>query len=238
VVGSSFGALQAVVGFGASGVVATGTGPVSVPVVIGSAEGGFEFGDFTAGTSAGEKGLVDLAVEDGQVYGVGFDDRGEGTPEQPWRIVSRFDGEEWGAIESPCGSCAGIGFRAVAASAAELLVGGSIMVDSSAPVTEHAWLASWSEGEWTTIEVPDADLVQQINDILVASDGTVYFAAGSYESPAYLLSADPGQAPVIEWTRPGIRLWALTETADGRILAAGLQPGPQQGVPIVVERDH
>jgi hypothetical protein len=134
---------------------------------------------------------------------------------------------------------------AIEAVAGGLYVGGSF-VSTQTPDepygngnrVETAWLAQYSfqESGWTQVILPDAESLQRVNAILQADDGVVYLACGGFDSPASIVRAVPGEAPTVEWTQDGVRIFDLVETPDGRILACGLEPGSVQGIPVILER--
>jgi hypothetical protein len=235
--GSGF--LQDVVPLGGRDILAAGTGSSGIPVVTGSAGTEFVFDTVSLG---GEAGLTALVEESGVIYGCGFNDAADGTAEDPYRIVMQYAGGQWERIPSPCVDCGSFDFRAIAATPSALYLGGSARVrpagDPSAPVQEQALLLIWSFSaeEWTQIVLPDAFGLQRVNAILTASEGAIYVACGSPDTPAYLIRAAPGRAPEIEKELAGIRLFSLAETGDGRILAAGLEPGEVEGIPVLLER--
>jgi hypothetical protein len=84
--------------------------------------------------------------------------------------------------------------------------------------------------------LPERFEMKQVNAILAASDGTVYLACGKPDTPAYVVRDAPGEERVIEEVFEDLRLFALAETADGRILAGGLEPGTPVGAPILLQR--
>jgi hypothetical protein len=235
------GFLQDVVAVGAEEIVGVGTGSSGFPTVKGSVGAALTF-ETVAVNGAGEAGLVSLVAEAGGVFGVGFDDGADGTPEQPFRIVMHYDGFEWTRLESPCGNCGSYDFRAIEATSNALFAGGSIMVrpdgEPTAPAEEQAWLAVWSfeESGWTTIVLPQPASLVRVNSILAASDGTVWLACGDPESSAWIVRAAPGAAAEIDLEAEGYRLFSLAESADGAIFASGLESGTSQGWPVILER--
>lgn len=237
--GDGTGLLQDVVALADGQIFGAGTGATGIPFVTGSADGGFEYSVLALG---GEGGLVALVEESGVVYGTGFNDAADGTAEDPYRIVMKYEGEAWEPLPSPCLGCGPFDFRAIDAAPDALYVGGSAMVrpagDPSAPVQAQARILAYdlSLETWDTILLPDAFALQRVNAILAASDGSIYVTCGSPDTPAYLLRAEPGEAPRIEAELPGVGLFSLAETPDGRILAAGLEPGEVEGTPILLER--
>jgi hypothetical protein len=236
------GYLQDVVPLGSRDVLAAGTGSTGIPFVTGSAGTAFVFDTEPFG---GEAGLTALVEESGAIYGCGFNDGGDGTGQDPWRIVMKYDLGEWSNVPSPCGACGSYDLRAIDATPDALYVGGSerSIRTGDEPYgngtsIETAWLVQWSfeESGWAQLLLPDAELLQRVNAILVASDGVTYLACGTPETPAYLVRVEPGAAPVVEQEFVGTRLFSLAETPDGRILAAGLEPGEVEGRPVLLER--
>jgi len=242
--GSGVGLLQDVVPLGSRDILAAGTGFSGFPFVTGSAGTAFVYDTWAAG---GEAGLVALEEESGAVYGIGFNDAADGTEQDPWRIVMRYDLGSWSRFDSPCGACGSYSLRAIEATPNALYVGGSytFLRTGDEPYgngssIEEAWLAQYSfeESGWVQLVLPDTELLQRVNAILVASDGVVFLACGSPDTPSYLVRLEPGETAVIEQTFEDLRLFDLAETSDGRILVSGLESGAEEGRPVVLERGN
>jgi hypothetical protein len=232
------GALQAVVALRAQDIVASGFGTSAVLVATGSIYDGLDFGLVTTPGDPGEKSLVDLTESLDVVYGLGFDDGADGSPEQPFRIVMQYREGAWSMMPSPCGDCAFREFRAIAASPSGLYVGGAITDFSPEAVDESvAWLMMWSfvAEEWTDVELPSAGDLDRVNDILVSSSGDVFLACG--DQAAAIVKMPVAGSGVVEWEDDGIVLLGLGESGDGTLLACGLIEGVENGTPVVLERE-
>jgi hypothetical protein len=240
--GDASGLLQEVVALSAGEIFGAGTGGTGIPFVTGSADAGFEHSVLALG---GEAGLTSLVEESGAVYGCGFNDAADGTQEDPYRMVMKYEGEAWQRLPSPCLGCGSFNFSAIDASPEVLYVGGSSTAIQTPDepygdgvAVETAWLSKYSfvEPGWTQLVLPDAELLQRVNAVLAASNGDLYLACGSPDTPAYLLRGEPGEEFEVEAELPGVRLFSLAETPDGRILAAGLEPGEVEGRPVLLQR--
>ncbi|RKZ15970.1 hypothetical protein DRQ53_07585 [bacterium] len=231
------GFLQDVVAVGGEDIAAAGTGETGVATTTGSIHSELKFETVQLPGVQNEASLVDLAVSSGGVYGCGFNDGGDGSPEEPRQIVMRYANDEWTLLDTPCGQdCFGVGLAAIAATPTEVYVGGSRFISEPGRAQESAWLAVYSieMQEWQEIVLPEADSLGRVSAILVASDGVVYLTGG--ESSAWIARKEAASEPVVEWSSHDVVLWSLAELDDGQIVAGGVEPGLAAGRPVLFGR--
>lgn len=206
-------------------------------VAVGTASGGLAASSFAAGiwspdragfTTAQEKGLVDVTVADGVFIACGWDD----AHLQP--VLRRRDPSGWTELPGPGGVTvpeSHIEYRSVwLEPGGALWLGGTIIDTTGGGERYAAWLARRpSNGDWFEIVLPDPGVLEMVNDILRATDGSVYLACGQITGRVLRFDgtrwSDEGPGT------PG-EVVALAEAANGTIYAAGFrnsvssQPGP------------
>jgi hypothetical protein len=174
-------------------------------------------------STTGERGLVDIAARDGVWVACGYDDGAEGTPDSPHAVLFRNGGAGWQRVAVPCGGCSNREFRAVAVSATGgLLLGGAITdYGAGAADASVAFLLVRSvAGDWTEIVLPGAGRLDRVNDILAASDGSIYLACGL--DGAHCVVRSPSGAPAAcELSLERARIEALGEGPGGVLYAVG-----------------
>jgi hypothetical protein len=185
-----------------------------------------------SGTNEGGFHAVDVLGD--VAVACGFDDGADTlqvvlrrTKTDGWKLVNR-DGLPF-ATELRC----------IAVDAAGAIFVGGVQSPGGPDTRAFASVRSAS-GEWTSLVLPDPVALGRVNDILLASDGSIYLACSSeYEdsSTAHLLRAS--EEGVREEIEPfGGELLQLAESADGSIYAAGsrrIDSGPNRE-PVLLRR--
>jgi hypothetical protein len=183
-------------------------------------------------TPPSEKGLVDIAFRDGMFYGCGYDDAGP-----PYAVVAENDGSGWTPIEAPGVDLDDRELSAIAVTGdGALLIGGSI-ADASSGTVEYAafLLIRGAAGEWIEGVLPEADRLDRVNDILVASDGTTFLGGGLEET---WIARQAGEGVELEGPRAPGRIASLCESPDGVVHAAGSYgPGGIFGRAVILRRE-
>lgn len=132
--------------------------------------GQWETETVTFPNTSNEKGIIDLTVgSDGSFYACGFDDGGEGTPEEPFRMIMQNAGNGWSffapILEAPNAS------QLAYDPEQGFFVAGEQFQRDGQPLAD-LWVRDL-EGDWTEIDLPGA-LGWSVRDLLVTPDGCVY----------------------------------------------------------------
>lgn len=211
------GALYAVATGGDDSVLAVGTAVGGLAAA--SSAPGVWSADHAGFTTPQEKGLVDLAYANGVYAACGWDDS-VGRP-----ILRLHDGNGWKDTPGPAVVFPpeySVEYRAVCIEPGGALWLGGALIDATGGGPRYsAWLMRrTSSMDWIGVVLPDAGPAESINDILSATDGSVYLACG--RTTARVLRWDG-----MRWSDegPGVLggMSALAEDATGRIYAAGFR---------------
>lgn len=210
------------VGTASGGLAATSTAPgVWVP-------------DNAGFTTLQEKGLVDVTHADSAFVACGWDDTFLGP------VLRIHDNTGWKALDGP-GTVnvpeISEEYRSVLLEpGGALWLGGASIDTSQFPADYSARLARRpASGDWFEVVLPNATNVEAINDILRASDGSLYLACG--ENTARVLRYD---GMIFHDEGPGTpgQVLALAEDGAGRIYAAGvLESGTSDPQPLLRVRN-
>ena len=161
-----------------------------VLVAVGTGRGGFAATRWVPGgwnpdragfTTPQEKGLVSVSCADGVCVACGWDD----ATLQP--ILRWFDGSTWSTIPGPGGSAIPEireEYRVVLLKpGGSLWLGGATIETTGGNDRFVARLAGRpAKGNWFEAVLPDAAGLEAVNDILWASDGTLYLACGEMKA--------------------------------------------------------
>lgn len=172
-------------------------------------------------TQANDKGLVDVAWHDGVFYACGFDDAADGSPQEPSNVVVQNDGTGWTRIESPVEDGAWEP-RAVAVTGDGVLLVGGAVTDFSAGSADPyvaALVARGTDGNWTTVSLPDPGTLDEVQDILVTSTGDLLLACGNYKIHFLEGNLSKGFTDEGPGTKGEIR--SLAEDSTGTIYGCG-----------------
>lgn len=211
--------------------VAVGSSAASPVRVDGSIDGEWTRSTVALPGNPNDRSLVAVTEGADGLYACGFNDGGEGTPENPFRLVMRDTGSGFELMPGPCTDCTSHEYEAMAStSSGGVLLGGAITnfrIDAADDY--RAFLALWSptSEDWVEIVLPDAGALDKVNAILVASDGSVYLACGM-EGSATVVRQPPDGPAVVDWVADGpADVLDLAELDDGTILAGGRRGGAQ-----------
>jgi hypothetical protein len=82
-----------------------------------------------------EKGITDLVADVDGIWACGWDDGGDGSADQPYRLLLRNTGSGWELRSTPCGGCSNRPFEALAVNASgALFLGGAITGHSAVSI--------------------------------------------------------------------------------------------------------
>jgi hypothetical protein len=140
----------------------------------------------------GDKGFLDLCVgPGGSLYACAFDDGGEGTPEQPYRMIMQNDGSGWSMVAPiPTANA-----EALAYDPERGFIAAGVRYQSPGTSSVILLAVRAADGQWTEFELPEQPGFWDVQDILVASDDHVY-----------VLAEGPGDIEVDESSGSGL-LW-------------------------------
>ncbi len=172
-------------------------------------------------TAVNEHGLHDIAAGNGVWAACGFDDGGDGSPEEPNSVLFRNAGSGWERLDVPCGGCSDREFDAVAVDAnGVILLGGSITNFAGGAHDYTAFLLMRSvSGAWVEIALPQATALESVNDILLARNGDAYLACG--QETASIVRWPSGRGLEREAAIDSARVWRMAEASDGTVWAVG-----------------
>jgi hypothetical protein len=238
---SGGGALRDVVELGDGSFLAVGSGGNAGVRASGTLDGTWSQSTVAFPGDPNEKALVSVVEVGGVLYACGFDDGGEGTPEMPFSLMMRDSGTGFELMSRPCTTCSHYEFTTLGhTTGGGVLLGGAITNFGSSDPADYytAFLALYSPGSdsWTEIVLPEADALDRVNDILLASDGSLYLACGA-DGSAALVRQPPGGLAAVEWMAEGDGdLRSLAERADGSVLASGSLGSGSSARPVLLER--
>lgn len=183
-----------------------------------------------------DRGFQDVHVNGDVAVACGFDDGADTlqvvlqrTRSSGWEMVNR-NGLEF-AVALRCIAIADDG---------TIYLGG---VQAPGGPDSRAWASVRDlAGTWTALDLPGAVELGRVNDILLANDGSVYFACSSeYEdsNTAHLLRMTGQEVQPEIAAFPG-SLLQLSEADDGTIYAAGSRRAGtgQEREPVLLQRDR
>jgi hypothetical protein len=150
----------------------------------------------------------------------------------------RDDGTGWSLLSPPDCDCQNRDFTAIASDGAGIIyVGGGIFefsMDGSYEATAFLLRYDSAARTWNEIDLPSPADLDQVNRILVTPAGDVFLACGEDKAALVRLPADGGFS--IEWKDEGYRLYALTETSEGVLLAGGANVTGLAAQPVMLQR--
>lgn len=207
--------------------VAAGAQTAEVAAWSGTAEGAWSEVPITAPGDPQEKSLVDVAYGAGVWVACGFDDGGEGTPQQPYAILMLDQGSGWESISAICAGCGSHEFKSVAIDDAGLIYLGGAQTDFSNGASDEyigfLWTYAPDIEEWTTIALPDPGSLDRVNDILLSANGDVYLACGVDIASLVRLpvGGESDAQENIEYVATATVLYGLAQTNGGDVYAVG-----------------
>jgi hypothetical protein len=189
--------------------------------------GNWNFDDLPL-TGTNESGFHDVYIRGDRAVACGYDD-GADTLRV---ILTRTATTGWEKI-SPEGHFARTYDCIALGEDGTIFVGG---IEGAGELSPRAFLTQRSVGGlWTDVDLPDPDLLQGVNDILIASDNSLYLACWGEDarSKANLIRVSPAGATKEITPFPG-GLIQVGQRASGNIYAVGFRRnelnGKEQGV--------
>jgi hypothetical protein len=174
-------------------------------------------------TGTNDSGFRDVYIRGDRAVACGFDD-GADTLQV---ILERTTSTEWTKVPAG-GPYTGTYFCIALSEAGTIFVGG---IEGAGGMSPKAFLSQRSPGGlWAELILPDPEALHGVNDILIASDGSIYLACmGEGEnSMANLVHADQGGVRTEITPFPG-GLLQLGEAENGDIYAVGFRRNEQDG---------
>ena len=171
-----------------------------------------------------DKLLIDLAYGHGRWAACGWDAGAPTGDASPYYSVLFMNaGEGWRVIDVPkCEGCSLIDYRSVGIDQqGKILLGGSMAVPGDDYLKPIFMSYDPVDSSWVSIPLPESELAQRVDDILVTTKGDVYLAC----APVGLVHLYPTGEGVIEWSGSAIIL-SLAEASTGEIYAVGSKPKP------------
>ncbi len=174
-------------------------------------------------SGANDSGFRDVYIRGDRAVACGYDD-GADTLQV---ILERTISSEWSKVPAG-GPYTGTYFCIALSEDGTILVGG---IEGAGGMSPKAFLSQRSAtGLWAELILPDPEALHGVNDILIASDGSIYLACmGEGEnSMANLVHADKGGVRTEITPFPG-GLLQLGEAENGDIYAVGFRRNEQDG---------
>jgi len=174
-------------------------------------------------TGTNDSGFRDVYIRGDRAVACGYDD-GADTLQV---ILERTTSTEWTKVPAG-GPYTGTYFCVALSETGTIFVGG---IEGAGGMSPKAFLAQRNaDGLWANLLLPDPEVLHGVNDIMIASDGSIYLACmGEGEhSVANLVHADANGVRKEITAFPG-GLLQLGEAGNGDIYAVGFRRNEQDG---------